>query len=153
MIELGNPPPRPPEVWKATGIATGDFTTRSPARSPARSSTAASPGKIPPCGAGNSGGESRTAPGFDAFVAKADFVRRTAPRRGGGPVLRTARALLWASRTGFATRRRSGGNPHVGERIKQAWINSEALALNDPCFRRNCDLPPNCRDEAAGDRK
>src|SRR5258707_12124874 len=51
MIELGNPPPRPPEVWKATGIATGDFTTRSPARSPARSSTAASPGKIPPCGA------------------------------------------------------------------------------------------------------
>src|SRR6266478_6736966 len=51
MIELGNPPPRPPEVWKATGIATGDFTTRSPARSPARSSTAASPGKIPPGGA------------------------------------------------------------------------------------------------------
>src|SRR5713226_10606041 len=51
MIELGNPPPNPPDVWNATGIATGDFTTRSPARSPARSSTAACPGKIPPFGA------------------------------------------------------------------------------------------------------
>src|SRR6266851_5753518 len=51
MIELGKPPPRPPDVWNATGIATGDFTTRSPARSPARSSTAACPEKIPPLGA------------------------------------------------------------------------------------------------------
>src|SRR5438477_13110444 len=50
MIELGNPPPNPPEVWNVTGIATGDFTTKSPARSPARSSTAACPGKIPPFG-------------------------------------------------------------------------------------------------------
>src|SRR5947207_541412 len=32
MIELGNPPPNPPEVWNVTGIATGDFTTKSPAR-------------------------------------------------------------------------------------------------------------------------
>src|ERR1700682_3605994 len=51
MIELGNPPPNPPDVWKATGIATGDVTTRSPGRSPARSSTAACPGKILPFGA------------------------------------------------------------------------------------------------------
>src|SRR5205809_5437529 len=50
MIELGNPPPNPPEVWNVTGIATGDFTTRSPARSPARFSTAACPWKIPPFG-------------------------------------------------------------------------------------------------------
>ncbi len=49
-MELGNPPPNPPEVWNVKGIATGDFTTRSPARSPARSSTAAWPGKIPPLG-------------------------------------------------------------------------------------------------------
>src|SRR5207245_3689 len=50
-MELGNPPPNPPDVWNERGIATGDFTTRSPARSPARSSTAAWPGKIPPFGA------------------------------------------------------------------------------------------------------
>src|SRR2546427_12756264 len=49
-MELGNPPPNPPDVWNERGIATGDFTTRSPARSPARSSTAACPGKIPPFG-------------------------------------------------------------------------------------------------------
>src|SRR6267154_1742164 len=50
MMELGNPPPNPPDVWNVKGIATGDFTTRSPARSPARSSTAAWPGKKPALG-------------------------------------------------------------------------------------------------------
>ena len=47
-----------------------------------------------PLGRGNNGGESCAAPSFNALVAQADVVRRAAPWRGVGSVLRTVRSLL-----------------------------------------------------------
>src|SRR6267142_947813 len=101
---------------------------------------------------GHHGREARVAPGFDALVAEADFVRRAPPRRGTRSILRAARCFLRSAWPAFASSwGRRGGDAHIRERIHQTGINRKALAFNDPRFRWNRHVFPDGGSDAPGE--
>src|SRR5260370_5334617 len=79
----------PPGACSETGIATGDFTTKSPARSPPKSSTAAWPGNIPALGAAitvaNPADRQVSTRGSLGFTSSAAFRHGRAAGRSSGP--------------------------------------------------------------------
>jgi hypothetical protein len=58
---------------------------------------------------------------------------------------------LRATRPAFASGWSSSRNAHVGEGIDETRINDEALAIDDPSFRRDGHVFPDGSDGAAGE--